>query len=133
MEPEDREAFLQRPRAAVFSTIGSTGRIHSVLVWYLWDGKAFTVVTDRGSVKQRNAERAGRATIVVHEDVAYLSAEGPVAVKPAAIETRLALWTRYKGEDVARTTVTPEATAKMVELVLRPARWIEVPASFLDR
>ena len=132
VKPEDREAFLQWPKAAVFSTVGSAGRVHSVLVWYLWDGEAFTIVTDRGSVKHRNVERSGRATIVVHEDVAYLSAEGPVAVYPADVETRLALWTRYMGEDVARTSVTAEATATMVALVLRPEHWIEVPASFVN-
>ena len=133
MKPEDLEAFLQGPRVAVFSTIGPAGRIHSVLVWYLWDGAAFTVVTERRSVKHRNAERSGRAVILVHEDVAYVSAEGPVAVEQATVETRLALWTRYKGLEVARTTVTPEATANMVALILRPERWIEVPPSFLDR
>ena len=69
---------------------------------------------------------------MVHEDVAYLSAEGPVAVYPADVETRLALWTRYMGEDVARTSVTAEATATMVALVLRPEHWIEVPASFVN-
>jgi len=132
MKPEVREAFLRRPRVAVFSTVGPQGRVHAVLVWYLWDGDAFTVVTERGSVKHRNAELSGRGAIVVHEEVAYLSAEGPVAVIPAAVETRLALWTLYKGEEIARTTVSPEATANMVELVLRPERWIEVPARFLD-
>jgi hypothetical protein len=99
---------LQGVRPAVFSTAMPDGRVHSVLVWYMWDGIRLTVLTDRGSVKHNNVIRTGRATIVVHEDISYVSAEGRVTVQDhVSYETRLTLWSRYQGESVARATLSP--------------------------
>jgi PPOX class probable F420-dependent enzyme len=129
MSPEERDQFLAAVRPAVFSSSGADGRVHSVLVWYMWDGSAFTVLTEHGSVKERNVRRTGRATIVVHEDIKYVSADGPVAIRDVvSYEERLALWTRYSGAQTARQVVTPGSTEKMVALVLTPERLIEVPA-----
>jgi PPOX class probable F420-dependent enzyme len=129
MSPEERDDFLAGIRPAVFSTLGDEGRVHSVVVWYTWDGSVFTVLTDRGSVKDRNVRRTGRATIVVHEDINYVSAEGSVDVRdPVSYEERLALWTRYSGEEVASQVVTPGSSAKLVALDLSPEKVIEVPA-----
>ena len=121
MSPQTRDDFLQDVRPAVFSTIGAGGGVHSVLVWYMWDGSVLTVLTDRGSVKERNVRRTGRATIVVNADIDYVSAEGPVEIRDSVtFEERLALWTRYSGEEVARQTVTPGSSDKLVALVLTP-------------
>lgn len=129
MSPKERDEFLRGVRPAVLSTIGEDGRVHSVVVWYLWDGSVFRVLTDRGSVKERNVRRTGRATIVVHEDINYVSAEGAVEVRdPVSYEERLALWIRYSGEETARQVVTPGSSEKLVALVLTPERLIEVPA-----
>ncbi len=129
MNPEGRNTFLQGLRPAVFSTISVSGGVHSVLVWYMWDGESFTVLTDRGSVKHRNVERTGRATITVHEEIAYVSAEGAVEVRSQVpFEERLALWTRYRGEKTARQVVTAGSTERMIALVLKPGSWIEVLA-----
>ena len=126
MTPEERAIFLDTPRSAVFSSINAAGQVHSVLVWFLWDGETLTVLTERGSVKHRNVERRGRATIVVHENVAYVSAEGPVRVRAVSPEERLELWTRYAGPEVAAEMVTEDTTAKMVALTLLPEHWIGV-------
>lgn len=129
MSPKERDEFLRGVRPAVLSTIGEDGRVHSVVVWYLWDGSVFRVLTDRGSVKERNVRRTGRATIVVHEDINYVSAEGAVELRdPVSYEERLALWIRYSGEETARQVVTPGSSEKLVALVLTPERLIEVPA-----
>jgi PPOX class probable F420-dependent enzyme len=129
MRPKERDEFLRGVRPAVLSTIGEDGRVHSVVVWYLWNGSVFTVLTDRGSVKERNVRRTGRATIVVHEDINYVSAEGAVEMRdPVSYEERLALWIRYSGEETARQVVTPGSSEKLVALVLTPERLIEVPA-----
>ena len=129
MSPKDRDEFLNGVRPAVFSSTARDGRIHSVLVWYTWDGLAFTVLTDRGSVKERNVRQTGRATIVVHEDINYVSAEGPVVIRdPVSDQERLALWTRYYGEETARQIVAPGSSQRLVALVLTPERLIEVPA-----
>jgi PPOX class probable F420-dependent enzyme len=124
--PEERNIFLETPRSAVFSTVNSAGRVHSVLVWFLWDGERLTVLTERGSVKHRNVERSGRATVVVHENVSYISAEGPVEVRDVSPAVRRELWTRYAGPEVAAEMVTEDTTARMVGLVLRPEHWIAV-------
>lgn len=126
MTPEERNIFLETPRSAVFSTVNSAGRVHSVLVWFLWDGEMLTVLTERGSVKHRNVERSGRATVVVHENVSYISAEGPVEVRDVSPAVRRELWTRYAGPEVAAEMVTEDTTARMVALVLRPEHWIAV-------
>ena len=129
MSPEERDEFLRSVRPAVFSTIGRDGRVHSVVVWYLWNGSVFTVLTDRGSVKERNVQRTGRATIVVHEDINYVSAEGAVEIRdPVSYDERLALWIRYSGEETARQVVTPGSSENLIALVLTPERVIEVPA-----
>jgi PPOX class probable F420-dependent enzyme len=129
MSPEERDEFLGGVRPAVFSTLGEDGRVHSVVVWYMWDGSVFTVLTDRGSVKERNVRRAGRATIVVHEDINYVSAEGAVEIRNlVSYEERLELWTRYYGDEMARQVVTPGSNEKLVALVLTPERVIEVPS-----
>jgi PPOX class probable F420-dependent enzyme len=129
VSPEERDDFLSGVRPAVFSTIGDDGRVHSVVVWYLWDGSVFTVLTDRGSVKELNVRRTGRATIVVHEEINYVSAEGAVEIRDrVSYEERLALWIRYSGEEMARQVVTPGSSEKLVALVLTPDRVIEVPA-----
>lgn len=114
------------PLSAVFSTINAAGRVHSVLVWFIWNGETLTILTERGSVKHRNVERSGRATVVVHQNVAYVSAEGPVEVRGVSLELRRELWTRYAGPEVAAEMVTEDTTARMVALVLRPEHWIAV-------
>ncbi len=129
MTPEERTLFLAKPRSAVFSSLTESGRIHSVLVWYLWDGGTLTVLTERGSVKHRNVERTGRAAITVHDDVAYVSAEGPVAVRAVAPDERRELWTHYAGPEMAAEMVREDTTARMVALVLTPERWIGVSAA----
>mgnify|MGYP003623166869 CR=1 FL=1 len=126
MTPEERNVFLETPRSAVFSTVNGAGRVHSVLVWFIWDGATLTVLTERGSVKHRNVERSGRATVVVHQNVSYVSVEGPVEVGEVSVEVRRGLWTRYAGPEVAAEMVTEDTTARMVALVLRPEHWIAV-------
>lgn len=127
-EPDDRDAFLQQPRTAVIATTGRDGRIHAVPVWYLWDGQVFRVITERGSVKHRNAVRTGRATICVDEREGayrYLTAEGTVAVQdPLPYEERLALHTLYRGAEAAKQVVDRGGHEKMVMLVLTPDRWL---------
>jgi PPOX class probable F420-dependent enzyme len=123
----ERDAFLRTPRTAVISTTGRDGRIHSVPVWFLWDGEVFRVITGRGSVKHRNAERTGRASICVDErdgTLRYVTAEGTVTVSdPETKDQRLALWTHYRGPETARQVVERGGHEQRVMLLLRPERW----------
>ena len=127
-QPEDRDAFLNQPRTAVIATARGDGGIHAVPVWYRWDGEVFRIITERGSVKHRNAVRTGRATLCVDERedaYRYLTAEGTVTVSdPVTYEERLALHTLYRGPERAKEIVDRGGHERMVMLILRPERWL---------
>lgn len=127
-QPDDRDAFLQQPRTAVFATAGRDGRIHAIPVWFSWDGRVFRVITERGSVKHRNAVRSGRATLCVDQregPYQYLTAEGTMTVQdPVTYEERLALHTLYRGAEAAKQVVDRGGHEKMVTLILTPERWL---------
>jgi len=124
----DRDAFVREPRTAVFATTGRDGRVHAVPVWFLWDGAAFRILTDRGSAKHRNAARAGRATLCIDDRdgrFEYTTAEGPVTVQdPVSYDERLALHTHYRGPEAAKKVVDRGGHERMVMLVLRPEKWL---------
>ena len=126
--PEDRDAFLNQPRTAVLATTDRHGRAHAVPVWYSWDGTVFRIITERGSVKHRNAARGGRATLCVDERQGafrYVTAEGPVTVQdPVTYDDRLALHTHYHGPEAAKQVVDRGGHERMVMLILRPERWL---------
>ncbi len=131
MSPAERDAFLRRPHTAVLSTLSRSGRIHAVPVWFLWDGTSFGILTERGSVKHRNAARGGRAALCIDERdgvYRYLTAEGPVHVTdPVTYDQRLALHTLYRGPERAREIVEGGGHEQMVMLRLTPERWLGWP------
>jgi PPOX class probable F420-dependent enzyme len=124
----DRDAFIREPRTAVLSTTGRDGRVHAVPVWFLWDGTAFRIFTERGSAKHRNAARTGRAALCIDDRddrFEYTTAEGPVTVQdPVSYDERLALHTHYRGPEAARKVVDQGGHERMVMLVLRPEKWL---------
>lgn len=128
MTPEQRDAFLRQPRTAVLSTLRRDGGIHSVPVWFRWDGDEFRIITERGAAKHRNVVRDSRASLCVDERdgrVRYLTAEGRVRVEDIVTrEERLALHTLYRGAEAAEKVVAPGGHEKMVLLILRPERWL---------
>lgn len=127
MTPEERAAFLGEAHTGVFATTGRDGRIHAVPVWYSYDGERIRIITERGSVKHRNAVRTGRAALCVDDRVTfrYVTAEGPVTVQgPVSYEERLALHVRYRGEAAARRVVDQGGHERMVTLILHPEHWL---------
>ena len=128
MNEAEREAFLRQPHTAVLSTLGRDGRIHSVPVWYLYADSVFRILTGRGSVKHKNVQRTGRATICVDlrdGSLRYVTAEGPVTVADTVTKAeRLALRTHYQGPEQAQRIVDQGGHEGMVRLTLTPARWI---------
>ena len=128
MTPELRDAFLREPRTAVLSTLSRDGGIHSIPVWFRWDGTEFRIITERGSAKHRNVARNGRASLCIderHGRVGYVTAEGPVRVEDIVTrEERLALHTLYRGADAAEKVVAQGGHEKMVLLLLTPGRWL---------
>ena len=112
---------------AILATVGANGRMHAVPVWFRYEGGAFGIITERGSVKHRNAVNAGRAAICVDDGkFAYVSAEGPVEVQdPVSYEERLALHTLYRGAEAAKRIVDQGGHERMVILRLRPEHWLD--------
>jgi PPOX class probable F420-dependent enzyme len=127
MTPAERNAYLGQPRNAILATVDADGRVHAVPVWFQYAGGAFEIITERGSVKHRNAAKAGHATICIDDGkFAYVSAEGPVDIQdPVSYEERLALHTRYRGPEAAKRIVDQGGHELMVILRLRPEHWLD--------
>ena len=127
MTPEERDAYLRQPRNAVLATVRPDGQPHAVPVWFRYHDGAFDIITERGSVKHRNAVNAGRAAICVDDGkFAYVSAEGPVEVQdPVSYAERLALHTLYRGAEAAKRIVDQGGHERMVILRLRPEHWLD--------
>ena len=127
MEAEERDAFVNRPLTAVFSTVDAKGRPHAVPVWYAYRNGAFEIFTERASRKAMNVRATGRAALCVDErDGAYrhVTAEGPCEIQdPITKEERLGLHRLYRSEEAAKTIVDRGGHEKMVILRLRPERW----------
>lgn len=131
MDQARREEFISQAHTAVLSTVNKNGTIHSVPVWYLWDGEAFRISTLRDSQKHKNAVRAGRATLCIDQraggPMRYATAECAVGEEPATPEWRLKLWTHYRGDDAQRSLeAMGDNTPNSVCLVLRPEKWMGV-------
>src|SRR3954452_22733134 len=128
MTPGERDAYLRQPRNAILATVGANGRIHAVPVWFRSEGGAFGIITERGSVKHRNAVDAGRAAICVDDGkFAYVSAEGPVEVQdPVSYEERLALHTLYRGAEGGKRIANKGGNERMLILRLPPEHWLDL-------
>jgi PPOX class probable F420-dependent enzyme len=127
-QPADREEFLRQPRTAVIATTSRDGRIHAVPVWFLWDGNAFRIITERGSVKHQNIMRNNRASLCIDEregPFRYVTVEGPVRVQdPITYDERLTLHAHYRGPEAAKPIVDRGGHENMVMLILTPERWL---------
>jgi PPOX class probable F420-dependent enzyme len=52
---------------ANLATFNSDGSIHLVGMWFLWDGEALLIPTNRQTRKARNVERDPRATVMIDD------------------------------------------------------------------
>jgi len=122
----EREAVIALAVPGVFSTIAPDGWVHSVPVHFLYGPEGFRFIAERDSVKVRNVQRTGRATLCVvstaRADRRFVTAEGPAHIEERITDQDLtALDHRYgtdsgsAGDDGYRGSIT---------VVLRPERWI---------
>jgi PPOX class probable F420-dependent enzyme len=121
------EQLLTQPRVGVFSSVTADGWIHSVPVHFLYRDGVVRVLVGSRSVKARNVDRAGRATLCVEvtegSERRYVMVEGPARVdRPAPAAEVTALDERYGRADTAEWTEADYAGEGMV--VLEPTRWI---------
>ena len=123
---EERDALLEQPLVGVLSTLSPTGWIHSVPVHFFVDGDDVRMVVGRTSVKCRNAERTGRATLCVETSTAdertYVTLEGSVRVEAITSDDLMALDAKYSRSDASG--YEEDALEDDVMLVVRPERWI---------
>ena len=126
---EERDALVAQPLTAVFATERKGGGVHAVPVWYLYCDGELRIVTDRDSLKARNATRTGRATLCVTQtigmDLRYVTAEGTIRIEDCTSEFRRDLWTHYTTPELAAEIAAADASPMCV-MVLTPDRWTAI-------
>ncbi len=126
---EEQRKFAAEVNVAVLATVDGKGRAHATPIWYMLDGDEIVMSVGRGGQKHRNVERNPEVTLVIDSrKVPYfaLMVAGKIEVGPAPTEEeRLALATRYLGEDVGKRYVEMTAGNDSVSLRLKERKVME--------
>lgn len=110
-------AFLFERHIATLSTIGRSGRIHSVPVGITYLDGIVRIIGSRGSQKFVNAERSGRASVNTVDGARWISFEGPVRVlsDPESVACAVELYAaRYRQPRPNSERVVLEMTVERV-------------------
>jgi PPOX class probable F420-dependent enzyme len=126
MTRAEREAFLAEVHVGVLA-VEEPGRGPLALpIWYLVDDGDVLLSMDRGSLKARLLEAAGRATLTVQTEAPpyrYASVEGPVTLGPASHDS-LELASRYLGPELGQWYVDQNPSTEATTTVrLTPEHW----------
>src|SRR5438552_4181764 len=85
MTPEQRDAFLARPRIAKLVTLYADGSPTAVPVWFEWDGGQARIFTGRTSEKARRIRADPRVCLTVDVSVgepeAWVTLEGTAEIE----------------------------------------------------
>jgi PPOX class probable F420-dependent enzyme len=121
----EMEALLARPLIAAIATAGPRGP-HVAPVWFEYDGGIITVLTGRGSQKERNVRRDARVGFTVFHGNRAVIVNGAATVEALPDDTTLErLAVHYLGEEGARAyRATRTAEAESVALRITPAHWM---------
>ena len=126
---EEQRKFAAEVNVAVLATVDGKGRAHATPIWYMLDGDEIVMSVGRGGQKHRNMERNPEVTLVIDSrKVPYfaLMVAGRIEIGPAPTEEdRLALATRYLGEDVGKRYVEMTAANDSVSLRLKERKVME--------
>ena len=109
--------FLAERHLATLSTIGRSGRIHSVPVGITYLDGVVRVIGSRGSQKFVNAERDGRASVNTVDGARWISFEGPVRIlsDPESVAFAVELYAaRYRQQRLNPHRVVLELTVERV-------------------
>jgi hypothetical protein len=119
--------YLETPRNAILATVTPTGQPHAVPVWFRRVGDELWVITERGSVKHRNAAANPRAALCIDDGkFGYVTAEGSLAIRDTvSYDERLILNAKYRGQAEAKRFVDLGGHERMVMLILSPERWLD--------
>lgn len=96
---DDAFAFLREYHLATLSTVGRSGRVHSVPVGFTYEDGIVRVIGSRGTQKFVNAARSGRASVCSVAGAQWISFEGPAQVTddPEAVARAVELYAaRYR-------------------------------------
>ena len=126
---EEQRKFAAEVNVAVLATVDGKGRPHATPIWYMLDGDEIVLSVGRGGQKHRNVERNAEVTLVIDSrKVPYfaLMVAGQVEIEPSLNdEQRLALATRYLGEEVGKRYVEMTAGSDSVSLRLKERKAME--------
>ncbi len=126
---EEQRKFAAEVNVAVLATVDGKGRPHATPIWYMLDGDEIVMSVGRGGQKHRNVERNPEVTLVIDSrKVPYfaLMVAGRLEIGPAPTEEdRLALATRYLGEEVGKRYVEMTAGNDSVSLRLKERKVME--------
>ena len=126
---DEQRKFAAEVNVAVLATVDGKGRPHATPIWYMLDGDEIVLSVGRGGQKHRNLERNPEATLVIDSrQVPYyaLMLSGPVEIGAALVDTqKLALATRYLGEEIGKRYVEMTTGDDSVSLRLRPRKVME--------
>jgi predicted pyridoxine 5'-phosphate oxidase superfamily flavin-nucleotide-binding protein len=82
--PESLADFWTEPRTATLGTARHDGSVHLVPVHAMRDGDELLVLTHLSSVKVRNVELTGHASLTEHTRTGWATVEGPARVSKDA-------------------------------------------------
>ena len=119
MSDEQRRAFLSEgTRTAILSTVRKDGTPHAAPIWFVLDGDDLIFTTGRDTVKGRNLQRTGIATLTVDESTPpfdFVTITGHVEIGndvEAMLPWAIKLGGRYMGaenaEQFGRRNAVPE-------------------------
>jgi len=118
--------FLEKPRIGRLATIRRDGAPHVAPVWFMVEGDALLVLTDRGSQKHRNIERDARVEFCIDgEQPPYhtVIVRGRATVEePRGAAWRLALAVHYLGAEGGQRYVDTTPAGDEVLLRIQPER-----------
>ena len=127
MNPEELDAFLQRPLVAVVKTVLPDGALHSTPVWFEYEAGTFYFWVGSDSAKARNIRENPEASVCIatqEEPYQYVSIEGPCEIRMQEVAKRcLSICRRYYAEEAAQAFVKADLLAgDSVILVMKPRR-----------
>ncbi len=129
MTTDERQAFLADLHVGVLAVERADGPPLAVPVWYRYSpGGVVELTTEAGSVKGRLLAAAGRASLCAQQEAfpyAYVTVEGPVEVAEATVEVRVAIASRYLGDELGR-AYAEDTAGDQVVVRLAPERWFAV-------
>ncbi|RFA09964.1 PPOX class F420-dependent enzyme [Subtercola boreus] len=107
--------FVTDRHLAILTTLGPTGRLHSVPVGFTLEDGIARIITSDGTQKVRNAERGGQASVAQVDGGRWLSFQGPSCVvrDAAAVAHAVELYAgRYRQPGVNPRRVVIEITVE---------------------